>query len=389
MQTTLGEPATGVLTSDLRARLLAYYASRVNKDQVQVASMDASKFLDAIRSQAPLTSTKQDSPSSDTTLSAVDAAQSYDALCKADGAMLGGQSIELDKMSSSKELRQLLSSQLCTARSYALKTLVDAQKADASFDLAGSTSMCDSYAENNQGDLAHVAALAPAEGIEKIKTKLEASKIEDFDAVVDSMEICLGLAFARNKPEDVLLLSGHLVALGENKYGEIIGEQTAIGLGTASNANIAKQWLNWTAEAIDAGSEALIVVQDYDHAPLLRALSERVDPVELAAVQNDGASKDLFQLPGMKPKAAAVPASLTASAYEMGKGISTLEEILDIDGDRLAKLCEDVVEGASEITLRTCRAVAYAKQNVAMMKRIDTQLANLGDSRAKVAMSAY
>lgn len=415
-QTSIGETPTGELTAAQRAQLLAAYGALVNRNNnkgddgndgsgTRTSTASADDFLQRLRQQnadavpkpAGDTQAPADRSALVRTADAGAATVAFDELCsRFEAQTTESRVIPLNLRDAPTKSDTLLLEQLCTARSYALLNLEADLAALGDLDIGVANDQCQAFTETQADALAEIGREDPDATVAAF-ADLFGDVGEQRDAVVTSTRVCLGLAYAFDDAPGAVVSAAALTALGEKGYGELVGEHLAMGLGLERNPALGGTWMAWAADAIDEGARPVVDVEGYDRAPLLRVLAEvsaDSTPDQTAGQTTDsraGVRPAGLLLPGMQPanREADAIAFFAAESVAMIKSLETLMLAVGLDRPALAATCS-VPDGVSEaLSVRVCRALAYASRDLEAMYRYDQMLAEDDDEDAKTRLSLY
>ncbi len=383
-QGSIGAKQTGTLTTQQRAALLTQYAKLIAgptddpNDKSAPGPSQTTSFLKSLRDNAPSDGSSDSGP------------VTIAALCddNVSREAIGGAEINLNL--GGTDATGLYIEQFCTARSYVLRELQDSLQAAPDTDVADIWSQCNQHAAARAPDLAVLAGNNAAGFIQTLSTSI-LPNANDREALLDSSELCLGLSHAFDNAQAALLYASYMVVLGDEAYGELIGEQFGLGLGTDQNKDRAADWLNWTADELDKGAVPLVRVENYDHSPLLRAMASYSgslgsDPSTMLADRSNQNRSSGLLLPGLKQDSQ--EGERARDTFVMRKSMAPLEIVLDMTIDEMRQHCSDPDSHSnSVVALKICRAVVYAAGDSDLMNVYDQRLEASADwprSRAQL-----
>lgn len=260
----------------------------------------------------------------------------------------------------------------CAALGHAVNRSLKLTKALPSFDAAVSGKQCDDWLAAN----APVVAAALGQPAEAAITALGAvapgADAVQKAAMMDSFAICHGMAEAAGKADDARAYAALVAAYGGGGYGELVAVGAALGLGAPQSGEVAADWYLWTAEALDGGSGKLIETPDYDHVPLLLALSEsaktntltwqaalaqRSQPAAAAGLALPGATAAQpvgLALPGL-PAATVATEAVAATAPALP---ADFEAVYGMTTEAALTACRKGGEAIADLGRVTCRSLA-------------------------------
>ena len=389
-QGSIGAKQTGTLTTQQRATLLTQYArlisgppndnSNTTADNKRapgiVAPSQTASFLKSLRDQAPPDTRSDSGPIT------------IAALCDNDTSRenTGGTEINL----AGSDANSLFVEQFCTARSYVLRELQESLQSTSDSEAAGIWGQCSDHAVARESDLAVLAGNSATGFIQELSPSI-LPNTNDREALLDSSELCLGLSHAFDNAQAALLYASYMVVLGDEAYGELIGEQFGLGLGIEQDKSRAAEWLNWTADELDQGAVPFVQVDDYDPSPLLRAMASYSDslgkdPTSLVADGSNSQPSTGLLLPGLQRDSK--DGERARDSFVMRKSMAPLEIVLDMTPDEMRQHCADPdSQGNSILALKICRAVVYAAGDSDLMNVYDQRLQASADwprSRAQL-----
>ena len=253
-QGSISAKQTEVLTIQQRAALLTQYAKRIagpaddKDDSSPGAPSQTVSFLKSLRDQAPSDGTSDSGP------------VTVAALCNDDSSRESVSGDEINLNLGGTNASGLFVEQFCTARSYVLRELQDSLQSTPETDVADIWSQCSAHCAARAADLAVLAGNSADGFVQKLSVSI-LPNANDREALLDSSELCLGLSHAFDNAQGALLYASYMAVLGDEAYGELIGEQFGLGLGTAQYKARAADWLIWTADELDEGAVPLVQVK--------------------------------------------------------------------------------------------------------------------------------
>jgi Putative peptidoglycan binding domain len=415
-QTSIGDEPTGQLSAPQRAQLLADYAALVNRNNnngsgsgsgtsdgngngspTKTATTD--DFLQRLRQQGGAKASEPAKTTDDTkSADAQDAttqvaSASFDEICsRFEQTSTEARVIDVSMKTGPSRADALMLEQLCTARSYALQNLEADLAALGNLDIANASEECNAFTATQTEALAAIGSEEPdatVASFEQVFGEIGDQK----DAVVRSTRVCLGLAYAFDSAEGAIVSATSLAALGEPGYGELVGEHLATGIGVDRNGPLAAEWMEWTASAIDDGAKPVVDVEGYDRAPLLRVLAEVATDTtanKVADASTTGKRGGLL-LPGMQTGTREDDAVtfFASESVAMIKSLETMMLAIGLDRSMLQSTCAADRTVSEPLSVRVCRAFAYATRDFEGMQRYDQLLAEAGDKDAGMRVSLY
>lgn len=364
-QTALGEPATGEITPAQTSALLTAYArdARVGYG----ATGAPGPFSPGVVPAAPMTALMASLGSQPAAQPAVIPSAmplpgspalatngSAAALCDTGPAQTA------PGFAAASPVETIVSS-YCSARGYALTHSVELTKAVPAFDASVSAGQCTAWLDANRLAMTTALGAEPEVAVTQIKALFPGVAAAQSATLADSFAICHGISEAAENPADARAFAGLVAALGSVGYGELVAGSAALGLGTPQSPEAAKSWYLWTAEALDGGGTPLIAVADYDHVPLLVALSDsalevKTDWQGYLASRNASATQ------------AATPAAVTGGLALPGLPAATaatalpanFQEIYRMTPDQALSACRAGGAAMADLGRATCRAVGAA-----------------------------
>ena len=282
----------------------------------------------------------------------------------------GLESVSLASVTSLDISAEIVSTSYCTARAWALDE-VDKMIADLpDFDADTVQGQCNDFLAQ-QIDAIAAAYVTPAETAVPALTAL----LQNPDATAAAQyrsffSVCYGLSEAQGLYDASLSYAALMVGSGFSAYGELVGEQIALGLGTEQSGTNAATWLEWTAAALDSNAEGLVMpFEGYDHAPLLRAVAKvapsLTETAQTLATKNQtevpAASNQLVVPVLMAPNQnaqrlldSAVARKAFGQSFDLIYGMSQTDAL---------QACVDDEALSALIGLSTCHALALAAQD--------------------------
>jgi Putative peptidoglycan binding domain len=412
-QASLGDTQTGTLTAQQRAQLLADYSSLVNRNNnnnnnnnddngngtPNTKTAAADDFLQRLRQQnsSAQTDTPTTGPVQNVSDRPGDAAPvvtvSFDELCSPYVEQSNeGRVIDVGFKTESNRGGSLLMEQLCTSRSYALQNLESDLAELGNLDVGEANEQCSQFTATQVEALTDIAKAEPEATVAAFE-EVFGDVGDQRDPIVRSTRVCLGLAYAFDNPQGAIVTAASLTALGEGGYGELIGEHLATGLGIDRNPKLAAEWMDWAATAIDDGAKPVVDVEGYDRAPLLRVLAEVAGEsgmTQTADTRGPVRSGGLL-LPGIQPadRNSEAVAFFASESVAMIKSLETMLLAIGLDRPALETSCAAGEDIAETLSIRVCRALAYANLDFEAMYRFDQLLAETNDTDSQQRLAVY
>ena len=207
-----------------------------------------------------------------------------------------------------------IASSYCAAVGYAARQSASFMAGLVDFDAKQSASQCNDFADAQRVVIEDALRLEPSAAIESLRTIVPGGELNP--ALVGSFSICRAISDKVRDEQTARAFSALMAAYGSEGYGELVAATFALGLGTPQSKDHANAWYLWTAEALAGEGEPLIAADDYDHVPLLVALSESALAVTTdwqGYLKQQSSTVQLSEglaLPGLNPSAAPQPVGL-------------------------------------------------------------------------------
>lgn len=404
-QDALGADRTGSLTPAQRASLLAAYAQATsnpgtaNPDPAKgkpsgtgtgttstpiITPPDAmNTFLVNLKRQVPNTGTRdatKNAPKDTATASLIErlcARPEVNALKKL-------QSLEGDG-SDGLAATQTIAQGYCTARSYSLARLQFLLDGQDDFDPQSSWTQCTGFADAQKDAILNGLGMDPADATASLAQFMTGKSATERATISESFEVCMGMALATGHETVALRYGALLAAFDEPAYGEIVAGQFGLALGTDQSADSAASWYAWTADALDGGAPPLVdVSEDYDHAPLLRALAETSADTGLTALAyldrlEAGTPSTALSFPDFFGKPSGSEAdNPRRNTFAMRKSMTAiLDVVLEMTPQEALQHCSGSDSEALLIGLNTCRAIAYATEDYQLAASYDARIRDI------------
>ncbi|MEM1049555.1 MAG: peptidoglycan-binding domain-containing protein [Pseudomonadota bacterium] len=402
-QDALGASRTGSLSPAQRAALLAAYAQAtsnpgtVNPDPAKgkpsgsgttstpiISPPDAmNTFLVNLKRQVPNTGTRdatRNAPKDGLTASLIErlcARPEVNALKKL-------QSLEGDG-SDGRVATQTIAQGYCTARSYSLARLQFLLDGQDDFDPQSSWTQCTGFADAQKDAILNGLGMDPADATASLAQFMAGKSATERATISESFEVCMGMALATGHETVSMRYGALLAAFDEPAYGEIVAGQFGLALGTEQSGPNAAAWYEWTADALDEGAPPLVdVSEDYDHAPLLRALADTASEPKLTAATyveqlEAGTPTTALSFPDFfgKPSGAETD-NPRRNTFAMRKSMTAiLEVVLEMTPQEALQHCSGSDSEALLIGLNTCRAIAYATEDYQLAASYDARIRDI------------
>jgi hypothetical protein len=249
----------------------------------------------------------------------------------------------------------------CAALGYADLQTRDLLGAANGFNAEQAEAVCKQFVGSNGARITSALALPAQDAVQTLRQILP--NAVGNQATLNNFIICNGIASLANDKEGMHAFSAMVAAYGGEGYGELVAAHYALGLGVPQNTQLASDWYLWAAEALEGGGSPLIVSGDYNHIPLLAALSQSALAVTtnwqgyLAQTSQPAVGTGGFSLPGLGGSTLQPAAALPAD-FETRYGMS---------GEAALQACRERSNAMFTLGLEGCRLVAQAYQDAELM----------------------
>lgn len=363
-QAALGVAQTGKLTAAETSALLSAYARDAAKGMPGVVGAPAAgngqmtTLLASLAVQDALTGSA--APAASTEIQTEIAGPRPQALCETDAA------------ATPSEAETIVGS-YCSALGFAVNRSLALTAKVPAFDAALSAKQCNDWLAANSAALTAALAQPPEAAVPALAALAPSADPAQQAALRDSFTICHGVSEAAGNPDAARSYAALVAATGGGGYGELVAASAALGLGTVQSGQSASDWYLWTAEALDGGSAKLIDTADYDHVPLLLALSGSALAngqnwqAVLAARAAPAPATTGLALPGLPaPQPAAttglalpgLPAVATEAASPASALPANFEQVYGMSVEAALTACRKGGAAIADLGRVTCRSLA-------------------------------
>lgn len=209
-------------------------------------------------------------------------------------------------------------------------------------------------------------------------------------------KICVGVGLTHDDPAVALASSLAATSLDQAGYAEIVAGSLALGVGTTRNDRAAAGWYGYAADAYDRGGSPIATTAA---APARAAVSRNLAtslgaPDRLILARADAATT-LQAAPVTDQGAARAEAESFFAVQQVSAAgqMETLSVALGMSKDDVTRTCEAKADPRAApgepMTVRLCRAWAYAVGRKPAMHRFDKALADAGDADAQARLPKH
>ncbi|MYZ50439.1 peptidoglycan-binding domain-containing protein, partial [Propylenella binzhouense] len=192
----------------------------------------------------------------------------------------------------------LVPEQFCRARTAAFVDSAGAFSGLGEAERGHVQSACAQMTDAMRPRLTQLATSAPAAFVQAIGAEFAGFTEAQKDQAAGNFNVCIGVGYAADRGDMVASAALGLVALGDTGYGEIVAAALALGAGMPGNGAKAIEWLDYTADEIEAGAEPVQSDTGVERASILRLMADQIGGPKMvtAAGRSDA--------PGLTPVAA-------------------------------------------------------------------------------------
>ncbi len=205
-------------------------------------------------------------------------------------------------LASMSDPQQALGEQFCLARTYAVEQGDSLAGTVQGFSMAEIQEQCDAFAPSMTGYEARLASQSPDEVRAALQDFVVSTGAPPAQLSANA-RICLGVGYRTDNAELALASALVLVGLGEDAYGELLGDHLLNGFATPKRTDRGLEWLTSASDALAAGASPLVA--SGGHADLLHQAVVVMSGGTAAPVLQDAAAAapagSGFVLPVPKP----------------------------------------------------------------------------------------
>ncbi len=201
---------------------------------------------------------------------------------------------------------QALGEQFCLARTYAVEQGDSLAGTVQGFSMAEMETQCDAFAPSMASYQSRLATQDPAE-VRAALQEFVVSTGAPAAQMSASARICLSIGYRKDNAEVALAAAMVLVGLGEEAYGELLGDHLMNGFATPKRPDRGLEWLGAASDALAAGASPLVANGAAAHAALLHQAVAELSGTGAAPILQDAAAPagvaPAFGLPTAKGQA--------------------------------------------------------------------------------------
>jgi hypothetical protein len=176
--------------------------------------------------------------------------------------------------------QSVLSDQFCVARVHVM------QEAAKAFDTRAADQPglgrddirrdCASMAPATQGALATLPSQNPVDLATRLTQDNTIRAGALLDRAVGNATICLGVAYAEDRPDLAVASALMLISLGQTGYAELIGAHLALGYGVERNRSRASEWFMLAAQEVAGGVSPVVNSQGSCRPRILQIMAQEL-----------------------------------------------------------------------------------------------------------------